>query len=93
MQHIDGRPLRELIQAGGIDLLRTLGIGAQVAEALAYAHDQGIIHRDLKSSNVVVDATGRAIVLDFGLAKRLSASSDTASVEVSLTAQGALAGH
>jgi serine/threonine-protein kinase len=92
MQHIDGRPLREMVQAGGIDLSQTLGIGVQVAEALAYAHDQGIIHRDLKSSNVVVDATGRAIVLDFGLAKRLSASSDTGSVEASLTAQGALAG-
>jgi len=92
MQHINGRSLREMVQAGGVDLPRTLGIGAQVADALAYAHDQGIIHRDLKSSNVVVDATDRAIVLDFGLAKRLSAASDTGSVEVSLTMHGALAG-
>ena len=92
MEHVDGSSLRELVQKGPPDLRLALRIGLEVADALAHAHQQGIIHCDLKSSNVVVAPNGRAIVLDFGLAKRLASSSDDRSGDSTLTAHGVLAG-
>ena len=70
MELLDGRALSETIPPGGLPLETILRIGTQIAEALAHAHGRGIIHRDLKANNVIVTAEGRAVVLDFGLAKR-----------------------
>lgn len=70
MERISGRALRSMIPPEGLPLDRVLDLGAQMAEAVGAAHGLGIIHRDLNPRNVMVDAEGRAKVLDFGLALR-----------------------
>jgi TolB-like protein/Tfp pilus assembly protein PilF len=79
--------VREAIPPLG-DVLR---YGVQIAAALQHAHERGIIHRDLKSSNIVIGVNGEAIVLDFGLARRLPRESEQ-SRDATLTRPDALAG-
>lgn len=72
MEHVQGRSLQEIVQAGSLSLDDAIRYGKQIAEALRHAHDRDILHRDLKTANVMVTAEGSAKVLDFGLAKRLT---------------------
>lgn len=74
MEYIDGRPLSSIIPSEGFEPADVIKYGAQIADALAHAHERGVIHRDLKAANVVVTRQGRAKVLDFGIAKRLTTS-------------------
>ena len=69
MEHVTGRTLLDLIPAGGLPVPDVLHYAAQMADALSTAHAAGIIHRDFKPANVMVTASGRIKVLDFGLAK------------------------
>ena len=71
MEFVDGQTLAELQRGGGLPLHDVLRYAIQVADALTHAHDRGIAHRDLKSSNVMIESGGRVVVLDFGLARRL----------------------
>ncbi len=73
MEYVEGGPLSERIGSEALPLETMLRYGIQIADALAHAHEQGIVHRDLKSANVVVTPDGRAKVLDFGLAHAVSA--------------------
>ena len=73
MELVEGRSLSTLLEGGALPVEHVQRYGLQLAEALAHAHERGIIHRDLKSANVIVTPDGRAKVLDFGLAKRQSA--------------------
>ena len=77
MELVDGRVLRDMIPAQGLPTDTVIRYGSQIAAALAHAHDHGVIHRDLKTANVVVTETGRAKVLDFGIARRTSGSADS----------------
>ncbi len=69
MELVDGKTLAELIPEGGLPAETLLGIAADLADALGAAHRQGIIHCDLKSSNIMVSSEGRVKILDFGLAR------------------------
>ena len=92
MAYVDGPPLSEVIRRAVPPLRDAIDYGAQVADALAYAHAHGIIHRDLKSANVVMSAAGQPIVLDFGLARELPDGAVAPSQGSTLTAAGELAG-
>ncbi|HEU4725017.1 MAG TPA: protein kinase [Candidatus Eisenbacteria bacterium] len=93
MELVEGRPLSEAIPAGGLPPDTLVRQGIQIADALAYAHERGIMHRDLKTANVMITADGWVKVLDFGLAKRMQ---DDETVEaprdLSLTASGMVVG-
>ena len=71
MQLVEGRPLSEMIPPGGMGLERIFEIAVPLADALAAAHQKGVVHRDLKPANIMVSDEGRVKVLDFGLAKLL----------------------
>jgi serine/threonine protein kinase len=75
MAYIAGGTLADLIEhRGPMSLKETAAIISQVAEALDYAHDSGIIHRDFKPSNVLLDARGNTYLADFGIAKAAEAT-------------------
>jgi serine/threonine protein kinase len=69
MQYVEGETLDIRIKRRPPDLLESLSISSQIADALAEAHARGIIHRDIKPSNIIITSRGQAKVMDFGLAK------------------------
>jgi serine/threonine protein kinase len=69
MELVEGQTLDTLIPVGGLSLAQGLKYGVQMADAVAHAHERGILHRDIKAANVMVTPAGRTKVLDFGLAK------------------------
>lgn len=69
MAFVDGRSLADEIAGGPMPLERAIDIAVQVANGLGEAHEKNIVHRDIKSANIMIDARGRAIIMDFGLAR------------------------
>src|SRR5207237_2951768 len=68
MEVVEGQTLSRRLAQGSLLPDEVLRYGLQLAEALAHAHDRGIVHRDVKSGNVIVTPEGRLKLLDFGLA-------------------------
>jgi serine/threonine protein kinase len=69
MAYIEGQSLKDKLESGPLDLEEALGIAEQVAQGLQEAHKKGIVHRDIKSGNIMVTDNGQAKVMDFGLAR------------------------
>jgi len=69
MAFIAGRGVNDIVRDGPMNLERALKIGMQVAEGLEAAHRLDIVHRDIKSANIIVDDSGNATIVDFGIAK------------------------
>ena len=80
MEYVDGRPLSDLIDSGTLSVEDAVRYGIEAADALAHAHDRGVVHCDLKAANAIISASGRLKIVDFGLARRIDAlTSDGAS--------------
>jgi eukaryotic-like serine/threonine-protein kinase len=71
-EYIDGENLKErVVREGRLDVREALEIAVEVAHGLAFAHEQGLIHRDVKPQNILLNGDGRAKVTDFGIARSL----------------------
>ena len=82
MEYVAGGDLAQLIAAGRIPEPVALSLVEQVCSALAYAHEQGCVHRDIKPGNILIDTKGRVKVADFGLVKLLGESAATSALTV-----------
>jgi serine/threonine protein kinase/tetratricopeptide (TPR) repeat protein len=94
MEFVEGRRLADVVPRDGLTPGLVREYGTQIADALAHAHRHGVLHRDLTPANVVVTPDGRAKVLDFGLARRISSESlaELSQSRQTVTADGTLAG-
>jgi serine/threonine protein kinase len=82
MALVEGSTLADQLQAGALGPERTAEIGAAVADALAYVHGQGLIHRDVKPANVLISNAGRVFLADFGIARLVDAAHVTQAGDV-----------
>jgi TolB-like protein len=94
MELVSGQTLSERLSTGRVGVEEAARLGQQMAEALAHAHENGVVHRDFKSPNVIITPDGRAKVLDFGLAKPLAERESEATTQTAtpLTAAGVVVG-
>ena len=79
MEYVDGMTLKEyILQRGPLEVNEALDIMKQITSAITHAHANGIVHRDIKPQNILMDSHGKVKVTDFGIAMALSATSSIA---------------
>ena len=88
MPYAEGRTLKQVISGRPMEVLSALSIALQVADAITTAHARGIVHRDIKPNNIVVNDQGQVKVLDFGLAKMLATEESGGDLDRSVTEIG-----
>src|SRR5204863_2400427 len=81
-----------LERRGPLPVGEALDVFRQAAQGLAFAHDRGIVHRDVKPSNLLIDAAGTVKILDLGLARVFRADDDGADAPIVLTVEGEIMG-
>lgn len=77
MELVEGQTLSQALQQGGLPPDRVAQVGRSIAEALAYVHDKGLVHRDVKPANVLLGTDGRARLTDFGIARLIDSAKVT----------------
>src|SRR5688572_12352822 len=92
MEYLDGRSIRDRIDDRSLSLDEALRYGLQTAEALAYAHEHGVVHRDIKAANAIVSDAGWLKIIDFGLARRDAEIGSQATTMQTLIPRGVAAG-
>jgi serine/threonine protein kinase len=94
MEYVEGLALADLIPEGGMPLAQVGRYAAQISSALDFAHQQGVIHGDLKGSNIIVTSEGNIKLLDFGLGRRIprNGMAEVTSACLPLAEAGATAG-
>jgi len=90
LELLDGQTLAARLERGPLPVAEAIRLAAEIADALAAAHDHGIVHRDLKPANIQITSGGAAKVLDFGIARSFAGSSDSETAFV--TAEGVIVG-
>lgn len=85
LQYVEGLPIDEWCDRHRKTLQERVAVLGQACDALVYAHAQGVLHQDLKPSNLLVTAEGRVQLLDFGLSAPLGAHTEAASLQIALT--------
>jgi eukaryotic-like serine/threonine-protein kinase len=71
LEYVDGENLKQLIRRGPVPVATAVELAIQISQGLAFAHQQGLVHRDVKPQNVLLNGDGRAKVTDFGIARSL----------------------
>ncbi|HWL95390.1 MAG TPA: tetratricopeptide repeat protein, partial [Phycisphaerae bacterium] len=80
MELVEGQPLRTFVESRKLDIRRRLELMILVCEAVQHAHEKGVIHRDLKSENILIETSGRPRILDFGVARLVALDDEPATL-------------
>jgi len=92
MEYVHGRPLSDIVEGGPLTVEQSIRYATEAADALAHAHDHGIVHSDLKAANAIVSSSGRVKLVDFGIASRLHQPVSDATVTSTATEERTPAG-